>query len=51
MTAKYANARNALGRSGNMSLSFTDLTFTNQHGEVVAKLRIQAIMRNSESGS
>jgi len=45
ITAKYANVTERTGRTGNMVFVFTDLTFTNQHGEVVAKGRNTGIMR------
>jgi len=45
ITAKYANVTERTGRTGNMVFVFTDLTFTNHHGEVVAKGRNTGIMR------
>jgi len=45
VTAKYANVAERTGRTGKMVFVFTDLTFTNQHGEVVAKGRNTGIMR------
>jgi hypothetical protein len=34
------------GRTGNMVFVFTDLTFRNQHGDVVARGRNTGIMRD-----
>ena len=45
VTAKYADVTERTGRTGSMVFVFTDLTFTNQHGEVVAKGRNTGIMR------
>src|SRR4029450_4160548 len=45
VTAKYANVAERTGHTGKMVFVFTDLTFTNQHGEVVAKGRNTGIMR------
>ncbi|MBI3327734.1 MAG: MaoC family dehydratase N-terminal domain-containing protein [Nitrospinae bacterium] len=45
LTAKYADVAERTGRTGKMVFVFTDLTFTNQHGEVVAKGRNTGIMR------
>jgi len=45
LIAKYADVAERTGRTGKMVFVFTDLTFTNQHGEVVAKGRNTGIMR------
>jgi acyl dehydratase len=45
LTAKYADVSERSGRTGNMVFVITELTFTNQHGEVVAKGRNTGIMR------
>ena len=45
VTAKYAEVTERTGRTGSMVFVFTDLTFTNQHGEVVATGRSTGIMR------
>ena len=45
LTAKYADVAERTGRTGKMVFVFTDLTFKNQHGEVVAKGRNTGIMR------
>ena len=45
VTAKYAEVTERTGRTGSMVFVFTDLTFTNQHGEVVATGRNTGIMR------
>ena len=45
VTAKYANVAERTGRTGKMVFVFTDLTFTNQQGEVVATGRNTGIMR------
>ena len=45
VTAKYADVTERTGRTGSMVFVFTDLTFTNQHGEVVATGRNTGIMR------
>jgi acyl dehydratase len=45
VTAKYANVSERTGRTGSMVFVFTDLTFANQHGEVVATGRNTGIMR------
>src|ERR671931_1270325 len=39
LTAKYADVRERSGRTGKMVFVITELTFKNQHGEVVAKGR------------
>jgi acyl dehydratase len=46
VTAKYADVTERTGRTGSMVFVFTDLTFTNQHGEVVATGRNTGIMRD-----
>ncbi len=45
VTAKYADVNERTGRTGKMVFVMTELTFTNQHGEVVAKGRNTGIMR------
>jgi acyl dehydratase len=45
LTAKYADVSERSGRTGSMVFVITELTFTNQHGEVVAKGRNTGIMR------
>ena len=45
VTAQYADVTERTGRTGSMVFVFTDLTFTNQHGEVVATGRNTGIMR------
>jgi acyl dehydratase len=45
VTAKYADVNERSGRSGKMVFVITELTFRNQHGEVVAKGRNTGIMR------
>jgi acyl dehydratase len=45
VTAKYADISERSGRSGKMVFVITELTFRNQHGEVVAKGRNTGIMR------
>jgi len=45
VTAKYADVTERTGRTGSMVFVFTDLTFTNQYGEVVATGRNTGIMR------
>ena len=45
VTAKYADVTERTGRTGSMVFVFIDLTFTNQHGEVVATGRNTGIMR------
>ena len=45
VTAQYADVTERTGRTGKMVFVFTDLTFTNQHGEIVAKGRNTGIMR------
>ena len=45
VTAQYADVAERTGRTGKMVFVFTDLTFTNQHGEVVATGRNTGIMR------
>jgi len=45
VTAKYADVTERTGRTGSMVFVFTDLTFTNQQGEVVATGRNTGIMR------
>ena len=45
VTAKYADVAERTGRTGKMVFVFTELTFRNQHGEVVAKGRNTGIMR------
>ena len=45
VTAKYGDVTERTGRSGTMVFITTDLTFTNQHGEVVATGRNTGIMR------
>jgi acyl dehydratase len=46
LTAKYAEVSERSGRTGNMVFVITELTFKNQHGEVVAKGRNTGIMRD-----
>jgi acyl dehydratase len=46
LTAKYADVSERSGRTGNMVFVITELTFKNQHGEVVAKGRNTGIMRD-----
>jgi acyl dehydratase len=46
LTAKYSDVSERTGRTGNMVFIITELTFTNQHGEVVAKGRNTGIMRD-----
>jgi acyl dehydratase len=46
LTAKYADVTERTGRTGNMVFVFTDLTFRNQHGDVVARGRNTGIMRD-----
>ena len=46
VTAKYADVTERTGRTGSMVFVFTDLTFINQHGEVVATGRNTGIMRD-----
>jgi acyl dehydratase len=45
LTAKYADVSERSGRSGNMVFVITELTFKNQHGDVVAKGRNTGILR------
>ena len=45
VTAKYADVAERTGRTGKMVFVFTELTFRNQHGEVIAKGRNTGIMR------
>ena len=45
ITAKYADVAERTGRTGKMVFVFTELTFRNQHGDVVAKGRNTGIMR------
>ena len=45
VTAKYADVVERTGRTGKMVMVYTELTFTNQHGVVVAKGRNTGIMR------
>jgi acyl dehydratase len=45
VTAKYADVNERTGRTGKMVFVITELTFKNQHGEVVAKGRNTGIMR------
>jgi acyl dehydratase len=45
LTAKYADVSERSGRTGSMVFVITELTFTNQRGEVVAKGRNTGIMR------
>jgi acyl dehydratase len=45
VTAQYADVAERTGRTGKMVFVFTDLTFTNQHGDVVARGRNTGIMR------
>ena len=45
VTAQYADVTERTGRTGKMVFVFTDLTFRNQHGEVVARGRNTGIMR------
>ncbi|MBM3226768.1 MAG: MaoC family dehydratase [Candidatus Tectomicrobia bacterium] len=45
VTAQYADVVERTGRTGSMVFIYTDLTFTNQHGEVVATGRNTGIMR------
>ena len=45
VTAQYADVAERTGRTGKMVFVFTELTFRNQHGEVVAKGRNTGIMR------
>jgi acyl dehydratase len=45
LTARYVDVRERSGRTGSMVFVITELTFTNQHGEVVAKGRNTGIMR------
>jgi acyl dehydratase len=45
VTAKYADVSERTGRTGKMVLVHTELTFTNQHGVVVARGRNTGIMR------
>jgi len=46
VTAQYADVTERTGRTGKMVFVFTDLTFRNQHGDVVAKGRNTGIMRD-----
>jgi acyl dehydratase len=46
LTATYADVTERTGRTGNMVFVFTDLTFRNQHGDVVARGRNTGIMRD-----
>ena len=46
VTAQYADVVERTGRTGNMVFVFTELTFRNQHGDVVAKGRNTGIMRD-----
>jgi acyl dehydratase len=45
VTAKYADVSERGGRTGKMLFVITELTFKNQHGDVVAKGRNTGIMR------
>ena len=45
VTAKYVDVTERTGRTGQMVMVYTELTFTNQHGVVVAKGRNTGIMR------
>lgn len=45
VTAKYADVSERSGRTGKMVFVITELTFRNQHGQVVAKGRNTGIMR------
>jgi acyl dehydratase len=45
VTAKYADVTERTGRTGNMVFVMTELTFKNQHGEVVALGRNTGIRR------
>ena len=45
LTAKYADVSERTGRTGRMVFVITEITFTNQLGEVVAKGRNTGIMR------
>jgi acyl dehydratase len=45
VTAKYADVSERTGRTGKMVFVVTELTFKNQHGEVVAKGRNTGIRR------
>jgi acyl dehydratase len=45
LTAKYSDVSERSGRTGSMVFVITELTFKNQHGEVVAKGRNTGIMR------
>ena len=45
LTAKYADVSERSGRTGSMVFVITELTFKNQHGEVVATGRNTGIMR------
>lgn len=46
VTAKYVDVLERTGRTGRMVFVITELTFTNQHGDVVAKGRNTSIMRD-----
>jgi acyl dehydratase len=46
LTAMYADVSERSGRSGNMVFVITEITFKNQHGEVIAKGRNTGIMRD-----
>jgi acyl dehydratase len=46
VTAKYGDVAERTGRSGKMVFITTELTFRNQHGEVVATGRNTGIMRD-----
>ena len=45
VTARYADVNERTGRTGKMVFVITELTFTNQRGDVVAKGRNTGIMR------
>ena len=46
VTARYKEVVERTGRTGSMVFVITELTFTNQHGEVVARGRNTGIMRD-----
>ena len=46
LTAQYADVSERSGRTGSMVFVITELTFKNQHGEVVATGRNTGIMRD-----
>jgi acyl dehydratase len=45
LTAKYADVSERSGRTGRMVFVITEITYKNQHGELVAKGRNTGIMR------